>query len=187
MSRWSCRAFVVRPRNGSMIAEGGRRAEERPRLLSARHRDRMGRRPDRLPLWRLDRLSRDHRAVRTAAAGRPDRRGARPTSPRSARSEPISPARRSSPPAIPPTSLFFLRSGVVHVTLPDGIRLATLTAGMAFGEMALLETHRSADVFADMAATASKCRWRISSVFAGSTRAPPNASCATWRSCWPTA
>jgi glutaminase len=54
----------------------------------------------------------------------------------------------------PATSLFFLRSGVVHVTLPDGIRLATLTAGMAFGEMALLETHRSADVLADMAATA---------------------------------
>ncbi|MBV9560084.1 MAG: cyclic nucleotide-binding domain-containing protein, partial [Bradyrhizobium sp.] len=52
------------------------------------------------------------------------------------------------------TSLFFLRSGVVHVTLPDGVRLATLTAGMAFGEMALLETHRSADVFADRAATA---------------------------------
>src|SRR5437868_13697623 len=44
------------------------------------------------------------------------------------------------------TSLFFLRSGVVHVTLPDGIRLATLTAGMAFGEMALLEPVRSADV-----------------------------------------
>ena len=40
----------------------------------------------------------------------------------------------------PATSLFFLRSGAVHVTLPDGIRLATLTAGMAFGEMALLET-----------------------------------------------
>jgi glutaminase len=54
----------------------------------------------------------------------------------------------------PATSLFFLRSGVVHVTLPDGIRLATLTAGMAFGEMALLESHRSADVLADMAATA---------------------------------
>jgi glutaminase len=52
------------------------------------------------------------------------------------------------------TSLFFLRSGAVHVTLPDGIRLATLTAGMAFGEMALLETHRSADVLADSAATA---------------------------------
>lgn len=52
------------------------------------------------------------------------------------------------------TSLFFLRSGAVHVTLPDGIRLATLTAGMAFGEMALLESHRSADVLADMAATA---------------------------------
>ena len=54
----------------------------------------------------------------------------------------------------PANSLFFLRSGVVHVTLPDGIRLATLTAGMPFGEMALLEPHRSADVFADMAATA---------------------------------
>jgi glutaminase len=54
----------------------------------------------------------------------------------------------------PAVSLFFLRSGVVHVTLPDGIRLATLTAGMAFGEMALLESHRSADVLADMAGTA---------------------------------
>jgi glutaminase len=57
----------------------------------------------------------------------------------------------------PATSLFFLRSGVVHVTLSDGIRLATLTAGMAFGEMALLETHRSADVSADMSASA----WEI--------------------------
>ncbi|HLZ03489.1 MAG TPA: glutaminase A [Bradyrhizobium sp.] len=54
----------------------------------------------------------------------------------------------------PATSLFFLRSGVVHVTLPDGVRLATLTAGMAFGEMALLESHRSADVLADASATA---------------------------------
>jgi glutaminase len=54
----------------------------------------------------------------------------------------------------PAGSLFFLRSGAVHVTLPDGIRLATLTAGMAFGEMALLEPVRSADVLADMTATA---------------------------------
>jgi glutaminase len=54
----------------------------------------------------------------------------------------------------PATSLFFLCSGVVHVTLPDGIRLATLTGGTAFGEMALLEPVRSADVRADMAATA---------------------------------
>ena len=38
------------------------------------------------------------------------------------------------------TSLFFLRSGVVHVMLPNGVRLATITAGMVFGEMALLET-----------------------------------------------
>ncbi len=54
----------------------------------------------------------------------------------------------------PANSLFFLRSGAVHVTLPDGVRLATLTAGMAFGEMALLEPVRSADVLADMTATA---------------------------------
>src|SRR6266478_2289629 len=54
----------------------------------------------------------------------------------------------------PAVSLFFLNSGVVHVTLPDGVRLATLTAGMAFGEMALLEAHRSADVLADVSATA---------------------------------
>ena len=54
----------------------------------------------------------------------------------------------------PATSLFFLNSGVVHVTLPDGARLATLTAGMAFGEMALLEPRRSADVLADASATA---------------------------------
>src|SRR5690349_3811085 len=54
----------------------------------------------------------------------------------------------------PATSLFLLRSGVVHVTLPDGVRLATLTAGMAFGEMALLEPRRSADVLADASAVA---------------------------------
>ncbi len=34
------------------------------------------------------------------------------------------------------------------------MRLATLMAGTAFGEMALLETHRSADVLADQSATA---------------------------------
>jgi glutaminase len=54
----------------------------------------------------------------------------------------------------PATSLFFLRSGVVHVTLSGGVRLATITAGMAFGEMALLETHRQADVEADKSVTA---------------------------------
>jgi len=58
----------------------------------------------------------------------------------------------------PATSLFFLKSGVVHVKLPDGIRLATITAGMAFGEMALLETHRSADVLADKSVTALEVR-----------------------------
>jgi glutaminase len=54
----------------------------------------------------------------------------------------------------PATSIFFLRSGAVHITLPDGVRLATLTAGMAFGEMALIEPTRSADVLADASAAA---------------------------------
>ena len=54
----------------------------------------------------------------------------------------------------PATSLFFLQKRRRSVTLPDGVRLATLTAGMAFGEMALLEAHRSADVLADASATA---------------------------------
>ena len=53
----------------------------------------------------------------------------------------------------PASSIFFLKRGVVHVKLQGGARLATITAGMAFGEMALLETHRSADVFADAAVT----------------------------------
>lgn len=47
------------------------------------------------------------------------------------------------------SSLFFLRSGMVSVKLPSGARLATLQAGMVVGEMALLEGHRSADVWAD--------------------------------------
>jgi len=52
------------------------------------------------------------------------------------------------------TSVFFLKSGAVHVRLPSGIRLATVTAGMTFGEMALLEAQRPADIYADAAATA---------------------------------
>jgi glutaminase len=54
----------------------------------------------------------------------------------------------------PAGSLFFLRSGTVHAKLSDGVRLATITAGMAFGEMALLEAQRSADVLADHSVTA---------------------------------
>ena len=52
------------------------------------------------------------------------------------------------------SSLFFLQSGMVSVKLSDGVRLATLVPGMAFGEMALVEGHRAADVWAD---TAVRC------------------------------
>jgi glutaminase len=87
----------------------------------------------------------------------------------------------------PASSLYFLRSGVVHVKLPSGIRLATLSAGMVFGEMSLLEAKRSADVLADKSVTCSKCRSPTFSIFGKRTRASANASCATWRSCSPTA
>ena len=48
-------------------------------------------------------------------------------------------------------SLFFLQSGMVSVKLPSGVRLATFGPGDGFGEMAMIESRRSADVFADVA------------------------------------
>ncbi|MEH2469127.1 glutaminase [Nitrobacteraceae bacterium AZCC 2161] len=48
-------------------------------------------------------------------------------------------------------SLFFLQSGMVSVKLPSGVRLASLGPGMEFGEMAIIEPVRSADVWADTA------------------------------------
>ena len=46
-------------------------------------------------------------------------------------------------------SVFFLQRGMVSVKLSDGVRLATLVPGTAFGELALLGGPRSADVLAD--------------------------------------
>ncbi len=46
-------------------------------------------------------------------------------------------------------SFYFLLLGKVSVRLRSGIRLSSLSAGMSFGEMALLENLRSADVWAD--------------------------------------
>ena len=51
------------------------------------------------------------------------------------------------------STLYFLGRGTVNVKLRSGARLATLTAGMVFGEMALLEARRSADVWADSQVT----------------------------------
>jgi glutaminase len=53
----------------------------------------------------------------------------------------------------PANSLFFLQSGMVSVKLRSGVRLASLGPGMEFGEMAILERSRSADVFADAPVT----------------------------------
>jgi glutaminase len=51
-------------------------------------------------------------------------------------------------------SVIFLLSGMASVKLPNGTRLATLSAGMSVGEMAFLEEPRSADVWADAPVTA---------------------------------
>ena len=53
----------------------------------------------------------------------------------------------------PARSLFFLQSGMVSVKLPSGVRLATLDHGMEFGEMALLDERRTADVWTDTEVT----------------------------------
>jgi len=55
----------------------------------------------------------------------------------------------------PASSIFFLLSGMVSVKLVSGARLASLSHGMVFGEMALIDREhvRSADVWADSAAT----------------------------------
>ena len=54
----------------------------------------------------------------------------------------------------PANSLFFLLRGMVSVKTLGGVRLASLGPGMEFGEMAIIEQRRSADVFAD---TPVKC------------------------------
>ena len=72
------------------------------RLLSAGYRDRMGRRPAGLSLRRRDRFSRDHRVVRTGAAGGPDGGGTdRSGFDRNDQELPAG-AKRSSPRASPP-------------------------------------------------------------------------------------
>jgi glutaminase len=53
----------------------------------------------------------------------------------------------------PAASIFFLLSGMVSVKLHSGVRLASLSHGMVFGEMALIEKMRSADVWGDTPVT----------------------------------
>jgi glutaminase len=45
--------------------------------------------------------------------------------------------------------VYFLLSGIVNVRISNGAKLASLAPGMAFGEMALLDQSRTADVFAE--------------------------------------
>jgi glutaminase len=58
----------------------------------------------------------------------------------------------------PADSIFFLLTGMVSVKLPTGTRLASLSQGMAFGEMGLLEARRSASVVADTRVTCLELR-----------------------------
>jgi glutaminase len=65
----------------------------------------------------------------------------------------------------PADSIFFLLSGMVSVKLPSGVGLASLSHGMVFGEMALLEAMRSADVWADTAVTCLELQLRRFNAF----------------------
>jgi len=60
--------------------------------------------------------------------------------------------RRSSPPRAGGVAVSSSKLESSMSPCPTASGLRTLTAGMAFGEMALLETHRSADVLADLSA-----------------------------------
>jgi glutaminase len=50
-------------------------------------------------------------------------------------------------------SIFFILDGRVTVRMPSGMRLASLSAGMEFGEQAMLGQARTADIWADGAVT----------------------------------
>jgi glutaminase len=76
----------------------------------------------------------------------------------------------------PATSLFFLQSGKVSVKLPSGVRLASLDAGMEFGEMTLLDEPRSAMYGPTPTWRAWNCRSRNSIASAKSIRGSPSAS-----------
>jgi glutaminase len=45
--------------------------------------------------------------------------------------------------------VYFLLSGIVNVKVSNGAKLASLAPGMAFGEMALLDQNRTADVYSE--------------------------------------
>jgi glutaminase len=67
----------------------------------------------------------------------------------------------------PASSIFFLLSGMVSVKLASGVRLATLSHGMVFGEMALIEQVRSAEVWADTSVTCLELSISQFEVFCG--------------------
>ena len=74
---------------------------------------------------------------------------------------------------------------MVSVKLASGVRLATLVAGMTVGEMALLETHRSADVWADTRVDCLELSLDTYGRFREGIRKPASASSAISLPCWP--
>ncbi len=114
----------------------------------ARRGDRMGGGPDHLPLWRLQPGQR-RRSVRSGIAEGAVRGRARRSRKPCARRRNYHPGERIIARTDDADSVFFLQRGMVSVKLSDGVRLATLVPGTAFGELALLGGPRSADVFAD--------------------------------------
>ena len=162
-SRRSSPASKRHRRSGTRSARWTADDAEAAPVLAARRRDRMGRRPDDLSLWRLRAPYGDDASQRAGAARRigaggdrrigQARRGAR-LSGRPAHHR----RRRSGLVVVLPTK----RNGQREIAQRRASRLAR--AGMAFGEMALIEHARSADVWAD---TAVQCLELSLSAYAG--------------------
>jgi hypothetical protein len=74
---------------------------------------------------------------------------------------------------------------MVSVKLASGARLATLVAGMTVGEMTLLETYRSADVWADTRVDCLELSLDAYGRFREGIRKPASASSAISLPCWP--
>jgi hypothetical protein len=76
----------------------------------------------------------------------------------------------------PSDSVFFLEQGMVSVKLADGVRLATLVPGMAFGELALIAFGRRLMCGQTMRFDVNASRSMCSTNSATAIRRRPNAS-----------
>ena len=163
-----------------------RRTLERARLLSARCRDRMGRGPDGLSLRRRDRLSRDHRTVRTGAAGGPDAGGTDrsgvdrgyPNLPRGRKDR----HRRASP----RHRCSFCAAAPCTSRCPTASGSRRSPRAWPSAKWRCWKPTAPPTCWPTSPPQPTKSACGISSASANSIRGPASGSCATSRNCWPT-